>query len=100
MCDDLDASDLNIQEDIEIALLQMRTETLTRVEQALVRLDAGNYGSCFECGLEISERRLRALPFAVRCQPCEARREETEGRSRQLARQSGNFLLFQDVLSS
>ncbi|MBY0493356.1 MAG: TraR/DksA C4-type zinc finger protein [Cyanobacteria bacterium] len=26
---------------------------------------------CFECGEEIAEARLRALPFAVRCKDCE-----------------------------
>jgi DnaK suppressor protein len=42
----------------------MRADTLARVDEALVRLDAGKYGSCVECDGEISERRLRALPFA------------------------------------
>ena len=43
--DDLEASDADIQGDIEFALLQMRAETLTRIDEALVRLDAGKYGS-------------------------------------------------------
>jgi len=45
---------------------------------ALTRLDAGKYGYCFDCAQEISEQRLRALPFAARCQSCEERREEKE----------------------
>src|SRR5690348_3526005 len=68
--DDLEHSDADMQEDIEFALLRMRAETLTRIDEALVRLETGEYGSCVECAGEISERRLRALPFAVRCQPC------------------------------
>lgn len=84
-CDDLEASHSDIQGDIELALLQMKTETLTRIDDALVRLDADEYGSCVECGDELSERRLRALPFAVRCQKCEERREQELGRTRQLA---------------
>jgi DnaK suppressor protein len=55
----------------EVFALRIRAETLTRIDEALLRLDAGKYGSCLECGREISERRLRALPFAVRCQVCE-----------------------------
>ena len=39
--DDLEHSDADIQGDIEFALIQMRAETLTRIDQALVRLDAG-----------------------------------------------------------
>ena len=40
---------------------ELPAETMTRIDQALVRLDAGQCGSCFDCGREISERRLRAL---------------------------------------
>ncbi len=98
--DDLEVSDADIQEDIELALLQMRAETVTRIDEALAGLDAGQYGSCVECGGEIPERRLRALPFAVRCQPCEERREAEQEHARQLAQQRGKFLLFPDGVSS
>jgi DnaK suppressor protein len=88
--DDLEHSDADSQGSIDLALLQMRAETLARIDEALVRLNAGKYGSCFECAGEIAERRLRALPFAVRCQACEERREQQQGRARQLAQQRGN----------
>ena len=80
--DIVDVSDAILQEDIDMALLQMRTETLTRIDEALGRLDAGQYGRCFECGGAIAVERLRALPFAVRCVDCEQRRED-HGRARQ-----------------
>jgi DnaK suppressor protein len=98
--DDLEVSDADVQGDIELALLQMRAETLTRINEALVRLDAGESGSCVECGGEISERRLRAVPFAVRCQACEERREQEQGSARHLAQRRGRFLLLSDVVSS
>jgi DnaK suppressor protein len=88
--DDLEHSDADIQGSIEFALLQMRAETLARIDEALVRLDAGTYGSCVECDGEISERRLRALPFAVRCQACEEKRELATTQSRQLSQRRGS----------
>ena len=97
--DDLEHSDADIQGDIELSLLQMRAETVTRIDEALIRLDAGKYGSCFECTKEISEKRLRALPFAVRCQACEERREK-EGQARQTAQRRSGASLFPDVVSS
>jgi DnaK suppressor protein len=97
--DDLEHSDADSQGDIELSLLQMRAETLTRIGEALLRLDAGKYGSCFECTKEISEKRLRALPFAVRCQACEERRE-TEGQARQVAQRRNGASLFPDAVSS
>ena len=98
--DDLEHSDADSQGDLALALLQMRTEVLARIDEALARLDAGKYGSCFECQAEISERRLRALPFAVRCQACEERREQEQGRARRLAGRSAGFSLFSNVGSS
>jgi DnaK suppressor protein len=92
--DAAETSEADIQDDIEFALIQMKSETLHRIEEALARLDEGTYGNCFECGDEISERRLRALPFAVRCKDCEEAREIAAQRERQLSqRRSSGFLL-------
>jgi len=92
--DSAETTEADIQDDIEFALIQMKTETLHKIEEALVRLEEHTYGNCFECGDEISERRLRALPFAVRCKDCEEAREVAEQRQRQLAqRRSAGFLM-------
>ena len=92
--DAAETSEADIQDDIEFALLQMKAETLQRIEEALARHAEGTYGFCFECGDEISERRLRALPFAVRCKDCEEAHEIAEQRERQLSqRRSAGFLI-------
>ena len=92
--DAAETSEADIQDDIELALIQMKSETLHKIEEALTRLDEKTYGYCFECGDEISERRLRALPFAVRCKDCEEAREVAEQRERQMAqRRSAGFLI-------
>ena len=98
--DGLEDSEADIQGDIKLALLQMRTETLTLIDEALVRLDAGRYGLCCECAAAISERRLRALLFAVRCQACAARHEQAQGHEQRLAQRRGGFSLFLDGASS
>ena len=93
--DAAESSEADIQDEIEFALIQMKAETLNKIDEALRRLDEGSYGYCFECGEEISERRLRALPFAVRCKDCEEAREVRQQRERQLAaRRGGTSLLF------
>jgi len=92
--DAAEASEADIQDDIEFALIQMKSETLLKINEALHRLEEGTFGYCFECGDEISERRLRALPFAVRCKDCEEEKEVAELRERQLtSRRAGGFLL-------
>ncbi|MEQ1759326.1 MAG: TraR/DksA C4-type zinc finger protein [Vicinamibacterales bacterium] len=68
--DPLEQADADNQTDLEFALAQMRAETLNRITQALARLEAGHYGACAECEGDISESRLLALPFAIRCLDC------------------------------
>src|SRR5688572_27974408 len=92
-----ESSEVDIQDDIEFALIQMKSETLNKIDAALRRLEEHTYGNCFECGDEISEARLRALPFAVRCKDCEEARETAEQRDRMMARKSSSSALFFDM---
>ncbi len=75
-------SNADVEDDIEFALVQMKGETLRKINEALIRLEDRKFGYCFECGGEISERRLKSLPFAVRCRACEEAREIQEDRER------------------
>ena len=92
---DGEASDVDIQEDIELALIQMRAETLGSIDESIARLEAGVYGRCSRCGDEITRSRLRALPFAVRCRECEEQ-DETERRRSRTDQRRGR-LLFGDL---
>ena len=92
-----ETSEVDIQEDIELALIQMKAETLNKINEALARLEDGRYGFCFECGDEIAEARLRALPFAVRCKDCEEAREIAAQRERTLSQRRGSSSLFYDL---
>ena len=95
--DAVESSEADIQEEIEFALIQMKSETLNKINDAVVRLEQGDYGYCFDCGEEIAEKRLRALPFAVRCKDCEEAREVAEQRQRQLVARRGASSLFLDM---
>jgi len=95
--DAVESAEADIQEDIEFALVQMKSETLNKINDALMRLEQGDYGYCFDCGEEIAEKRLRALPFAVRCKDCEEARETAQQRERQIAARRGAASLFLDM---
>src|SRR5438874_13556641 len=95
--DAAESSEADIQDEIEFALIQMKAETLSKIDEALRRLEEGTFGYCFECGEEISERRLRALPFAVRCKDCEEAREVAQQRERHMAQRRGAASLFLDM---
>lgn len=68
-------TDEALQQHVAFAVMEASSEALARIDQALRRLDEGRYGRCSECGDAIALRRLRALPFAVRCLDCEQSRE-------------------------
>lgn len=66
-------------QEVDLALMQMKSETLKKIDQAILRLEEGTYGRCQECDVEIPAPRLRALPFAALCRDCQ---EETESNVR------------------
>jgi DnaK suppressor protein len=73
--DSAEFAEADVQEDLHFVLMQMKVETVTKIDDALTRLESGDFGECVECGGEITEARLRALPFALRCIECERARE-------------------------
>jgi len=62
----------------EISIMEMRNRVRQQIDEALVRLGEGKYGLCSDCGVEISEKRLKAVPFARRCVACQEKQEMLE----------------------
>jgi DnaK suppressor protein len=73
--DEQDVSESYQRNDVDLAVVQMKAETVARIDAALRRVDAGTYGRCVECEEPIAFERLSALPFALRCTACEQSRE-------------------------
>lgn len=51
----------------DLALLRAEVLRMERVQDALERMDTGEYGRCAECGRFIPIERLEALPTAIYC---------------------------------
>ncbi|MFV0533087.1 MAG: TraR/DksA family transcriptional regulator [Cumulibacter sp.] len=51
---------------------------LAQVDDALARLDAGDYGYCQRCGQPIPAGRLEVRPFAEYCVPCAERTNQNQ----------------------
>ncbi len=51
-------------------------EVLQKVDEALARLDRGEFGTCGECGDELNRRRLEAVPWASHCVVCQEKIEK------------------------
>jgi DnaK suppressor protein len=68
---------------IDDVALSHATDELAQVSAALRRMDEGSYGACQECGEQIDERRLLALPATPFCTACQAGHERP-GRGRRV----------------
>ena len=94
-----DAEEQSVDEfvqEVDLALMQMKSDTLKKIDAAIMRLEQGSYGRCQECDQEIASARLRALPFAVLCRDCQ---EQAEDRVR-YEREAKAFARLQKELAS
>jgi RNA polymerase-binding transcription factor DksA len=62
--------------DADVQVLNMERGILDQINAALERVADTTFGRCMTCGAEISEQRLKALPYAAKCAHCA--RAETE----------------------
>jgi YteA family regulatory protein len=51
----------------DLSLLEHAEMSLTRINEALVRMQEGTYGICETCGASIDVERLKALPETIYC---------------------------------
>ena len=71
-----DVSNDNARHEMELRMLSEDGDVLKLIEEALKRLENGEYGRCQECGEPISEGRLKIRPYAVFCVKCKTKHEE------------------------
>lgn len=57
-------------DDVLDALDDEAKHAVRRIDNALLRIKAGEFGLCLECGNEIPEQRLQAIPYAEYCISC------------------------------
>ncbi len=76
--DDGDLSVVDLAEDISLKQLSTHRDTLIKIDAAIRKLEEGTYGICEECGEEISEERLKIMPFAIYCRDDQEKKEIME----------------------
>lgn len=73
-----DQAMIDLQRELGISLMEMRNRKRQLIDVALGRLAEGTFGYCADCGVEISEKRLVAVPFAKLCVECQSQQEMME----------------------
>lgn len=77
--DAVDMSLEDVNKEVAFRLGEHESQIVADIDQALLRIDEGSYGTCARCGEEISERRLEAMPSARYCAQCQSLIEQREG---------------------
>lgn len=72
------------ERDRELLLLlgDREREKIRSIDEALLRLDEGEYGICEDCEEEIPFGRLKAMPFARLCVKCKADLEKLQAQTK------------------
>jgi DnaK suppressor protein len=73
--DQADVGAKTYEREHELSLTYNARDLLAQSERALVRIEAGTYGSCESCGRPIGKARLKAFPRATLCVSCKQREE-------------------------
>jgi len=72
------------ERDRELLLLlgDREREKVRHIDEALARLDEGEYGICEDCEEEIPLGRLKAMPFARLCVKCKSDLEKLQAQTK------------------
>jgi DnaK suppressor protein len=78
--DPTDRASLEGNRSLTLRIRDRERKLITKIEEALGRIDDGSYGVCEDCGGPIAVERLRARPVTTLCITCKAEQEEAEKR--------------------
>lgn len=78
LSDPLDQAVLDSERSYTFRIRDRESVLIKKIHASLEDIEDGTYGSCDDCGRDISIERLTARPVARHCIRCKTRREERE----------------------
>lgn len=76
--DPTDRASLETDRNFTLRIRDRERKLITKIREAMERIDAGTYGLCELCGGEIREKRLIARPVTTMCIDCKSQQEALE----------------------
>ena len=70
----------NFDREFNLGLASSEQQILNKIDEALRRMDEGQYGVCEICSKPISQKRLLAVPYAKFCIKCQSEEEKKRRR--------------------
>lgn len=79
--DPTDRASLESNRNFLLRIKDRERRLITKIEEALRRIEDGTYGECEECGGNIGVERLKARPVTTLCIECKSAQEAKERKS-------------------
>jgi DnaK suppressor protein len=76
--DEIDQAQTDIEQSMRMRLRSREMLYIKKVDEALLRIEEGTFGSCDNCDEDIELRRLEARPTATLCVSCKEEQERKE----------------------
>jgi len=76
--DPTDRASLESDRNFELRIRDRERKLISKIREALDRIEAGEFGECEDCGDLISEARLKARPVTTLCIECKTEQERQE----------------------
>ena len=76
--DPTDRASLESDRNFELRIRDRERKLISKIREALDRLEAGDFGECESCGDHIGEARLKARPVTTLCIECKTEQERQE----------------------
>jgi len=67
--------------EFSLSMASVEQKAVYEIDEALKRIDEGDYGLCLTCGKQIAKNRLKAVPFAKYCIACQSEEESKKKKS-------------------
>lgn len=77
-----DVASAETDKTLQLKIRDRERMLITKIQEALQRIDNGTFGECERCEEPISEQRLKARPVTTLCIDCKAETEGSEHRYR------------------
>jgi len=69
--DPVDLAVRNYSKNVQLAVSENESKQLALIDQALIRIEDNEYGTCQNCEKDINPKRLAAIPWARYCLDCQ-----------------------------
>ena len=66
----------NYDREFSLGIADKEQVVIHRIDSAIEKIDTGTYGSCELCSKRITVARLKVVPYAELCMPCQEKQEK------------------------